>query len=100
MRHFYLGVVVFVYMLSYCARVLFRYGHKINSLSAFFAAIDTDRSDSISRSELRAACARLDIGLTPLQLDRLCETVDVNRDGGISYEEFEAWMHGSAGAED
>jgi Ca2+-binding EF-hand superfamily protein len=51
------------------------YGHKINSLAQFFRAIDKDRSGEISSSELREACARLDIGLTPLQLDRCDATM-------------------------
>lgn len=47
-----------------------RYGHRVNSLQQFFKAVDKDNSGAISRSEMLAACSRLDVGLTPLQLDR------------------------------
>ena len=78
-------------VINYRGRTL--YGHEVNSLPEFFSAVDKASSGMVSRTELREACTRLDIGLEPVQMDRLVATIDTDADEGISFDEFESWMN-------
>jgi len=76
------------------------YGRRCKDMASFFAAVDKDQTGTITRHELREAMVRLDVGLSPVQLDRLVRTIDTDRSGGIEYSELESWMNKRGGAAD
>ncbi|KAJ1659576.1 Calmodulin-2 [Dispira simplex] len=53
-----------------------------------FKAIDTDKSESISRDELREALKGMNKPCSEEQLDKLLKEVDANGDGLIDLREF------------
>lgn len=69
------------------------FGTICHDLPTFFAAVDQSSTGALSQEELRDALARLDVGLTDTQLDRLMATIDTAQDGKIDFIEFERWMH-------
>ena len=68
------------------------FGTICHDLPTFFAAVDRSSTGMLSQEELRDAFARLDVGLTDTQLDRLMATVDTAHSGRIDFVEFERWM--------
>ena len=78
------------------------FGHRCSDVASFFQAADRDGSGAITRRELSAAMVRLDLGLSPQQLDRMLSTIDGQdeaKDGLISHAEFARWLHGRLGAD-
>ena len=78
------------------------FGHRCSDVASFFTAADRDGSGAITRRELSAAMIRLDLGLSPQQLDRMLSTIDGQdeaKDGLISHAEFARWLHGRLGAD-
>ncbi|XP_063689642.1 serine/threonine-protein phosphatase with EF-hands 2-like isoform X2 [Bolinopsis microptera] len=64
-----------------------------NILETIFRLLDTDNSGLLSREELRAGCELLakhngSISLSPDDLDNLVDTMDINKDGEINFNEF------------
>ena len=64
------------------------YGQKVSDLRALFAAMDSDASGSLSREEFRGALVRLDLPLTPEQMDVVIEGLDMDGNDQISLAEF------------
>ncbi|KAL5270424.1 hypothetical protein ACHWQZ_G001220 [Mnemiopsis leidyi] len=64
-----------------------------NILETIFRLLDTDNSGLLSREELRAGCELLakhngSISLSAEELDNLVDTMDINKDGEINFNEF------------
>ena len=57
-------------------------------LRALFADFDADGSGAISRAELAAALARLDVAVDDAEVDRLVAAADADGDGEIGLPEF------------
>ncbi len=76
------------------------FGRPCRNVRTFFDAADRDGSGALTRRELSAAMVRLDVGLSPVQLDRMLSTIDAedgSKDGLIQYNEFARWLHGRLG---
>lgn len=76
------------------------FGKPCHNVRTFFDAADRDGSGTLTRRELSAAMVRLDMGLSPLQLDRMLSTIDAqdgDKDGLVQYSEFAKWLHGRLG---
>jgi len=63
------------------------------TLETIFRILDTDNSGSLTREELRVGCDLLakhsaSIQLSSEELDQLVDTMDINRDGQINFNEF------------
>jgi len=57
-----------------------------------FKAWDVNGSGRISRKELGHVLQRLCPSITDLDMERLFQAMDSNRDGGIDYDEFISWI--------
>jgi len=57
-----------------------------------FANWDEDKTGSISREELKRILMELDEKFTEEMADQIFDAADVNKDGGIDYVEFAAWL--------
>lgn len=57
-----------------------------------FRSADADGDGFLSRDELRCAIAGADVCLTTEEVDQLMRTFDTNRDGRVSFVEFERAM--------
>ena len=60
------------------------------SAGLLFDCLDCDRSGSISRDELRTGLAELGISLSPEKTFRLMESIDIDGNGDVDRDEFEA----------
>jgi len=60
----------------------------------YLSKFDRDSSGYISKPEMRATLASLDISLTEKEIDDLLRYFDVNQDGRISVEEFKTLVRG------
>lgn len=64
-----------------------------NVLETIFRILDTDNSGFLTRDELRDGCELLakhngSVSLSPGELDTLVDTMDINRDGEVNFNEF------------
>jgi hypothetical protein len=64
-----------------------------SSLPQVFADLDLDQSGTIDTYELANALPRLNVILSPPELKAFARSLDTNRDGVISYDEFEKAVH-------
>ena len=62
-------------------------------LLSVWSQFDRDNSGVIDAQELHQAMEKLGINLTPTQLQDVVARADVNRDGTVSFEEFESLIH-------
>ena len=60
------------------------------SAGLLFDCLDTDRSGSISREELRTGLADLGMSLNPEQAFMLMQSIDMDGNGDVDRDEFEA----------
>ena len=65
------------------------------SLRSIFDLIDTDASKGISLEELEEKNELLDIGLTNSEIQMLFESIDVNKDLTITYQELVGQFKGA-----
>lgn len=76
------------------------FGRPCRNVRTFFDAADRQSTGALTRRELADAMVRLDMGLSPVQLDRMLSTIDAEdgaKDGLIQYNEFAGWLHGRLG---
>ena len=59
---------------------------------AGFNVFDKDKSGFICREELRQVMINLGEQVTEDQLDEMMDEADINKDGKVSFEEFEKLM--------
>lgn len=64
-----------------------------SSLPQVFDDLDLDKSGTIDTHELANALPRLNVILSPPELKAFARSLDANRDGVISYGEFEKAVH-------
>ena len=69
-------------------------------MAVLFAALDKDGSGEISLDELQVSLRTLNLSMNERAAAGVLASIDVDRSGTINELEFEAWMHGSAGAAD
>ncbi len=61
---------------------------QINELKARFDALDSNQDGTLSREELRGLFDGLSEGVSEAQLDQLLQSVDLNGDGKVDFNEF------------
>ena len=70
------------------------YGHSIKNSRDLFQSIDQDHSGMVDMKEFADALHRLDVGLSPPQVEALGRRLDRDGNGEIDYEDFFNYMHG------
>eukprot|EP01017_Pseudomicrothorax_dubius_P035900 TRINITY_DN508_c0_g2_i1.p1 TRINITY_DN508_c0_g2~~TRINITY_DN508_c0_g2_i1.p1 ORF type:complete len:416 (-),score=148.11 TRINITY_DN508_c0_g2_i1:120-1367(-) len=62
------------------------------TLQKLFESMDKDKSGSLDRHEIKQVSTELGNPLNDAELDDLFNTVDIDRDGSISFKEFHTWL--------
>ena len=64
------------------------------SAAEAFQTVDTDGSGTVDKTELKALCQELGIGINVRQLNAAWRFMDKDGDGRMELDEFDAWLFG------